>query len=213
MASEDTKTALLEAAKQLVGERGYAGASVRELSAAAGTNLAAVNYHFGSRERLLNQAVLEYFLEWGDRVGEVDVDPDAEPLAQFAASARPMIDGLAAAQPAFVVFLEALLQARRSPELHRELVEHYAEQRRRALVSIAASRAGGALPPRFREVIASYMIAIVDGLQVQALLDPSAIPTGDELAALYEGLAAAARATAPPPPQPGTAGTPREADL
>jgi hypothetical protein len=38
------------------------------------------------------------------------------------------------------------------------------------------------------------MIAIVDGLQVQALLDPSAIPTGDELAALYEGLAAAARA-------------------
>jgi AcrR family transcriptional regulator len=194
MASEDTKTALLEAAKQLVGERGYAGASVRELSAAAGTNLAAVNYHFGSRERLLNQAVLEYFLEWGDRVGEVDVDPDAEPLAQFAASARPMIDGLAAAQPAFVVFLEALLQARRSPELHRELVEHYAEQRRRALASIAASKAGGELPPRFREVIASYMIAIVDGLQVQALLDPSAIPTGDELAALYEGLAAAARA-------------------
>ena len=198
MASKDTKTALLEAAKQLVGERGYAGTSVRELAAAAGTNLAAVNYHFGSRERLLNQAVLEYFLEWGDRVGEVDVDPDAEPLAQLAARARPMVDGLTAAQPAFIVFLEALLQAQRSPELHSELAEHYAEQRRRAVASIAASQAGGELSPRFREVIASFILAVIDGLQLQALLDPGAIPTGDELAALYEGLAAAARAAAQP---------------
>jgi AcrR family transcriptional regulator len=195
MAGNDTKTALLDAAKQLVGERGYAGTSVRELAAAAGTNIAAVNYHFGSRERLLNQAVLEYFLEWGDRVATVDVDPDAEPLAQLAARARPMIDGLPAAQPAFVVFLEALLQARRSPELHDQLSEHYSKQRQAAIKSIAASKRGRELPPRFQEVLASYILAIVDGLQVQALLDPEAIPTGEELAALYEGLAAAARAT------------------
>jgi AcrR family transcriptional regulator len=197
---DDTKTALLDAAKQLVGERGYAGASVRELAAAAGTNIAAVNYHFGSREKLLNQAVLEYFLEWSDRVAEVDVDPDAQPLAQLAARARPMIDGLAAAQPAFVVFLEALLQARRSPELHRQLAEHYSEQRRRATRSIEASNCGPALPARFQEVLASYILAVVDGLQIQALLDPAAIPTGEELAVLYEGLAASARAASGPTP-------------
>jgi AcrR family transcriptional regulator len=196
---DDTKTALLDAAKQLVGERGYAGASVRELAAAAGANIAAVNYHFGSREKLLNQAVLECFLEWSDRVTEVDVDPDAEPLAQLAARARQMIDGLPAAQPAFVVFLEALLQARRSPELHRQLSEHYCEQRRRAMQSIAASKSGRELPSRFQEVLASYVLAVVDGLQVQALLDPEAIPTGEELAMLYEGLAATVRATASNP--------------
>jgi AcrR family transcriptional regulator len=195
MASEDTKTALLDAAKQLVLERGYAGVSVRELTAAAGTNIASVSYHFGSREKLLNQAVLEYFLEWSDRVAEVDVDPDTEPLAQLAARARPMIDGLPAARPAFVVFLEALLQAKRSPELHRQLCEHYSEQRRRAMQSIAASTSGRELPKRVQEVMASYILAVVDGLQVQALLDPEAIPTGEELALLYEGLAARARAT------------------
>jgi len=187
-----------------VGERGYAGASVRELAAAAGTNIAAVNYHFGSREKLLNQAVLEYFLEWGERVAEVDVDPDAEPLAQFAARAHQMIDGLPAAQPAFVVFLEALLQARRSPELHRQLSEHYSRQRRRAMQSIAASKSGRELPPRFQEVLASYILAVIDGLQLQAMLDPEAIPTGEELAALYEGLAAAARATSSPNPVAGS---------
>jgi len=194
MASDNTKSALLEAAKQLVGERGYAGASVRELAALAGTSLGAVNYHFGSREKLLNQAVLDEFLEWGGRALDADVDPAAGPLMQFAARARPMIDGLPAAQPAFVVLLEALLQARRSPDLHKQLVEHYAEQRRRAMQSIVASERGSELPPRVLEIVASYMIAIVDGFQLQALLDPDAVPTGDELAAFYEGLASSARA-------------------
>jgi AcrR family transcriptional regulator len=194
MTSDDTKTALLEAAKQLVGERGYAGASVRELAALAGTNLGAVNYHFGSREKLLNQAVLDEFLEWSSRALDADVDPAAEPLQQFAARAHPIVDGLAAAQPAFIMFLETLLQARRSPELHEQLVEHYAEQRRRAVQSIAASERGSTLAPRALEVVASYMLAIADGFQVQALLDPDSIPTGEELAAFYEGLAASARA-------------------
>jgi len=198
MASKDTKAALVGAAKQLVGERGYAGATVRELAATAGTNVAAINYHFGSREKLLNQAVLEFFLDWKDSAMDVDVDPDAEPLQQFAARSRPLIDGIPAAQPAFVMGLEAILQARRSPELRRQLVDHYAEQRRRAVQTVAASERGSQLPPRFLEVIASYLIAIADGLQIQALLDPDAIPTGDELAALYEALAAAARAATPP---------------
>ena len=149
-------------------------------------------------------AVLEYFLEWADRVAEVDVDPDAEPLAQLAARARQMIDDLPAAQPTFVVFLEALLQARRSPELHGQLAEHYAEPRRRAMQSIAATPSGRDLPPRFQEVLASYILAVIDGLQVQALLDPAAIPTGEELALLYEGLAASARAASAPNRETGS---------
>jgi AcrR family transcriptional regulator len=197
MASEDTKAALLRAAKQLIVERGYAGATVRELAAAAGTNVAAVNYHFGSRQELLNQAVLDFFLDWKDSAMDVDVDPNAEPLQQFAARARPLVDGIPAAQPAFIVGMEAILQARRSPELHEQLVEHYREQRRRAVQAAAATKRGSELPPRFLEVFASYVMAIADGLQIQALLEPDAIPTGDELAGFYEALAAAARAAAP----------------
>lgn len=193
MASDDTKTALLQAAKKLVLERGYAGASVRELAAASGTNLGAVNYHFGSREKLLNQAILEFFLEWGQRVGEIDIAPDAGPLEQLAARARPMVDGIPAAQPLFVMFLEGLLQARRSPELQRQLVGHYAVQRQMAREFIRATDSGRELSAEMVDVVSSYMIAVADGLQLQALLDPESVPTGEELAALYEGLAAAAR--------------------
>jgi AcrR family transcriptional regulator len=198
MNTSETKMALLQAAKRLVLERGYAGASVRELAAASGTNLGAVNYHFGSRENLLNEAILEFFLEWGERVGDVDIDPTAGPLQQLAARARPMIDGIAEAQPLFVMLLEAALQARHAPELREQLAVHYAEQRRRAGEHIAASSGGRALSPRMVEVTASYMLAVAEGMQLLALLDPEAIPTGEELAAFYEGLAAAARAGAPP---------------
>lgn len=194
MMTKDTKTALLQAAKELVLERGYANTSVRELAAVAGANLGAVNYHFGSREKLLDQAMLEVFLEWADRVGEVEVSPEAGPLEQLAARARPMVDGIPEAQPQFVMFLEALLQARRSPDLHRELAAHYALQRERAAGFIRASSSGHGLPDRMVEVTTSYMLAVADGLQLQSLLDPEAVPTGEELAALYEGLAAAARA-------------------
>jgi AcrR family transcriptional regulator len=198
MASKDTKAALLEAAKQLIVERGYAGATVRELAAAAGANVAAVNYHFGSRQALLNEAMMEIFLDWAGIVEGVDVDLDAEPLQQFAARSRPLIAGIPAAQPAFIMALEAILQARRSPELNERIVEHYREMRRRVIRSAMATKRGSELPPRFLEVFASYVIAVIDGLQIQALLEPDAIPTGDELAMFYEALAAAARAASPP---------------
>jgi AcrR family transcriptional regulator len=49
----DTKSRLLRVAERLFAAHGFAGVSVRQLTAAAGVNLAAVNYHFGSKEGLL----------------------------------------------------------------------------------------------------------------------------------------------------------------
>jgi AcrR family transcriptional regulator len=197
-----TKTALLEAAKQLIRERGYAGTSVRDLTAASGTNLAAVNYHFGSREKLLTQALLESFMEWTDSIGQVSsrltsTDPKAGPLEHMAAQARPTLAELPERLPLFVVCLEAILQAQRSPELLSQLATHYAEQRRQASEYIIAATPGNERSPRMVEVAASFLIAVVDGLMLQALLDPEAIPTGEELALFYEGLAAITRATGP----------------
>src|SRR3954469_19299949 len=53
----DTKTRILDAAEQLFTEQGFEATSLRSLTTAAGVNLAAVNYHFGSKE-VLFQAVL-----------------------------------------------------------------------------------------------------------------------------------------------------------
>jgi len=51
--SEDTKTRILDAAELLLAERGFAAASLRAITAAAGVNLGAVNYHFRSKGDLI----------------------------------------------------------------------------------------------------------------------------------------------------------------
>lgn len=53
--STSTKERILTAAEALFAQRGFDGASLRQLTAAAGVNLAAVNYHFGSKEKLVEQ--------------------------------------------------------------------------------------------------------------------------------------------------------------
>ena len=51
--ASDTKSRLLAVAERLFADHGFDGVSVRQLTTAAGVNLAAVNYHFGSKEGLL----------------------------------------------------------------------------------------------------------------------------------------------------------------
>ena len=53
--SASTKERILTAAEALFAQRGFEAASLRQLTAAAGVNLAAVNYHFGSKEKLVEE--------------------------------------------------------------------------------------------------------------------------------------------------------------
>ena len=58
MEEPDTKTRLLDAAEDLFGRLGIAETSLRAITTEAGTNLAAVNYHFGSKEALVEQTFM-----------------------------------------------------------------------------------------------------------------------------------------------------------
>ena len=53
MSSDQTKTAILTAAEMLWAERSFGEVTMRDIVAAAGVNLAAVNYHFGSKDELI----------------------------------------------------------------------------------------------------------------------------------------------------------------
>jgi AcrR family transcriptional regulator len=71
----DTKEKILDTAERLIGEQGYAATSLRHVIAEAGVNLAAVHYHFGSKEGLLDAVVArkvtpvnEARLAWLERV-------------------------------------------------------------------------------------------------------------------------------------------------
>ena len=53
----DTKTRLLDAAERLFSDRGFEAVSHRDIAVAAAVNLAAVNYHFGSKDRFIRAVI------------------------------------------------------------------------------------------------------------------------------------------------------------
>lgn len=83
-----TATALVEAARPLFAARGYDGVSVRDITAAAGTNLGAITYHFGSKEALWHAVVASAMGPLLERVqAEVGRD-DVPPLDRVEAVVR-----------------------------------------------------------------------------------------------------------------------------
>jgi AcrR family transcriptional regulator len=53
MPTDHTRAAILNAAERLYADRGFADVTLRDIVAAADVNLAAVNYHFGSKDELI----------------------------------------------------------------------------------------------------------------------------------------------------------------
>ena len=56
--SPNTINHILDAAERLFGEHGFSNSSLRQITDHAGVNLAAVNYHFGSKEKLYREVLL-----------------------------------------------------------------------------------------------------------------------------------------------------------
>ncbi|MFT4569565.1 MAG: AcrR family transcriptional regulator [Hyphomicrobiaceae bacterium] len=61
MAAEETKNRILDAAERLFAQRGFAATSLRTIISEAGVNLAAVHYHFGSKEALIGAVFVRRF--------------------------------------------------------------------------------------------------------------------------------------------------------
>ncbi len=54
---KETKTKIIDVARVLFSENGYEGTSIREIAKNAHVNIAAINYHFGSKEQLFVQII------------------------------------------------------------------------------------------------------------------------------------------------------------
>ena len=58
-----TKSKILDAAEELFATKGFNGTSLREITSRAEVNLAAVNYHFGSKKELIKAVMSRYMNE------------------------------------------------------------------------------------------------------------------------------------------------------
>ena len=97
-----TKDRILGAAEELFAQFGFAGTSLRQVTSRADVNIAAVNYHFGSKENLVNEVFRR-------RMDEMS----AQRLAQLKAATQDHPGELEPVLAAFVEPALALAQDRR----------------------------------------------------------------------------------------------------
>lgn len=172
---------LLAAARQLLEDKGYAHITTRDLVAASGTNLASIGYHFGSKAGLLNAALGIVFEEWTTQLAEIALaDPDASPVERAHLTWAALLDNLGGRRALLVSFVEALAQADRDPALREQLAGMYRNMRGRVSRIVAGALEIPPEDPRCAAV-ASWVIAVCDGLSMQWLLDPAATPAGEHL--------------------------------
>lgn len=173
--STSTREALIEGAIECLRERGFARTTAREVVAAAGVNLGAIGYHFGSMDALLAEAVASVFRRWLTRI-QTSVVLDEQTtfedlLLQVCTEAAKVFradSGLAAA------FLEGIAQAERSPALRRRMNEDY-QRLRDEIAALLQTALGERFPEDKRAGIGSIFMAIDVGLMAQALLDPRSV--------------------------------------
>jgi AcrR family transcriptional regulator len=199
VAQPSSREQLLAGAVECIQAKGYARTTARDIAAASGANLASIGYHYGSKEGLLNAAIIRLFEEWTEMLGEAAfTDPDAPPLARMARSWVVMLEAFERQRPLLVSFLEAMAQAERSDELRAQMAVHLNEVRDRVAEMVRASL--GDTPGADPRAVASFLIAVNDGFVIQWLLSPDDTPTGDELIASL-GAALSAALPVPPPPE------------
>ena len=190
---------LLEGAIECLRTKGYARTTARDIATAANGNLASIGYHFGSKEALLNEAIMRACDEWTTRLGEAAFASGSDsPLEQMGASWVAMLDSFEELRPVLIGLVEAVGQSAWSEDLRRELAAHYKTSREQVAAMVRASLGEGDEDAETNaNVVASFLIAVCDGLVLQWLLDPDSTPTGEELISSLGSALARAMQTAP----------------
>lgn len=145
--SSDSKTRerLLDKAEELFALHGFDTVSLRDLTQAAGVNLAAVNYHFGSKERLI------------DCIIERALNPiNDERLAMLEAAQRAAAKGVPSIETILQAFLEPVVRRVRKSELSERL---FFKLMGRCLMERANHLPEAALP-KLEKVVAEFAKAL-----------------------------------------------------
>ncbi|WP_406067523.1 TetR/AcrR family transcriptional regulator [Micromonospora sp. NBC_01638] len=171
---------LLVAAKRCLYEKGYARTTARDIATAAGVSLAAIGYHYGSKEALLNAALQQAIEEWGGDLARLLTSEAEAGLAgdRFARTWTKVIDSFAATRPLWEVQFELLAHIERTPELRSTLADAH-RQARLGLAELFGYDA--AYDERRALRMGAFYQVLLGGLAAQWLADPAGALSGSDL--------------------------------
>ncbi len=188
----DTRARLLEATRACIATKGLASTTSRDITAEAGANLAAITYHFGSKDRLVGEALLEALRSWLAPSLAV-LQGEGDPSARTVAAVRLLVETFDAHRDEAPAFLQALVEAPRMAPLQAGVVGLFAELRQLLAAHIGDMRGrgelGGWVDP---EAMSALLIAVATGLVLQVTVDAEG-PALEAMAGQFAALLLAAR--------------------
>ena len=182
-----TRERLLASAWSVLQREGPAAATSRRITEVAGANLAAITYHFGSKDALLGEAIVGKLRSWTEPLtaalteDDADiVDYDARVATAVAVILQRFTEGPEELQP----LLALVLADTEIPGIRDALVTWLGELRAVATDVMVRQQANGLIPATVDPpVLAAAFTALALGLVAQASLDPAAPSTPSVVAA------------------------------
>ena len=163
---------LLAGAMRCLYEKGYARTTARDIASAAGVSLAAIGYHYGTKDALLNAALYQAMAEWGDDLGKALASaPGATPAERFEETWTQVIRSFAANHRLWAVQFELLAFLDQKPEMKAVFAEAN-KQARQGLADLFGVEGDAA---------GAVFQALIGGLAAQWLVDPDSPPSGKGL--------------------------------
>src|ERR1700733_8585470 len=107
------REALLTAAKKCLLEKGYNRTTARDIASSAGVSLAAIGYHFSSKDALLTEALLLAFGEWDQELQQAlrtTVSPNVTPAQRFETTWAKLIATFETHRPLWIANFEIFTQ-------------------------------------------------------------------------------------------------------
>src|SRR5262245_10599217 len=188
----ETRQRLLAATRACVRRRGLVGATSRQITAEAGANLGAITYHFGSKDELVAEALLDDVREWVDPALVALTDAE-DPAAGMLAAVQTLLATFEEQREAAPSHLEALVQAPRFPRLHQGVLALWSDLHDQLEAQLSDLKAEGTLADWVEPgPMAALLVAVANGIVLHATLDPDGMDVA-ALAAQFTGLLLAAR--------------------
>jgi AcrR family transcriptional regulator len=178
---------VLDAARAAFGAKGYAGASVDEIAAAAGVTKGAVYHHFAGKEALFRAVHAEVEADALRRAGAGD-DPAAPPLDRIVGQVNGYLDAALDEEIRRITLVDGPALLGLDPDVPGQQAAHEAVREFLA-AAIAAGEIADLDPDVLAHVVAG--LALHGGLIIARASDPDATRAalGPALDAMLRGLA------------------------
>jgi AcrR family transcriptional regulator len=177
------RDALLLAAKKCLLEKGFNRTTARDIASTAGVSLAAIGYHFSSKEALLTEALLLAFGEWDQDLQQAlgaAVPSHVSPAERFEATWTKIIATFETHRPLWVANFEIFAQMVGQPAA-RKIIASKLHVARAGLAAMFLNQDEKTLSADTVRTIGTFHHVLLSGLILQWLIDPASALSAKDL--------------------------------